>query len=264
MAGVGTQIAAQQPGQLAPQYTPGAGVGQQGFNPSYDQSSSGYDYNGESQNPALSTSAPTLDQAMAQWFQANPQFAQYQGQGMATGSNLTGQPQQATAPGQLSSLFQPGYLGTPATVAPTTANAPTALDPSLVNSLGPQATIQQLLAGLQPQAQSAENNLNQTLADFGVGGGQAVGAQSQLQSQLMSSIAPSIASAIQGSQGNQLQAGEFGTSNGLNDTRGLLYQAHGFHAGIGRAPWLAHETLTPEVTSNHVGCQAVQVRLPEF
>jgi hypothetical protein len=148
------------------------------------------------------------------------------------------QSQTVTPQGDYSQLFQPGYLGAPATVNPTQAgagtvdlsqlfggwqgatnsNAQTSLSPSLTNSLGSNQTIQQLLQGFAPQAQNSTNQLNQTLADFGVGGGQAVGAQTQLQGQLAASLAPSIASAIQNSQANQLNAGEFGTSNALNQS----------------------------------------------
>jgi hypothetical protein len=133
------------------------------------------------------------------------------------------------------SLFQPGYLGAPATTQATTAAPGTVnlgqlfsgwqgasqLSPGLTNSLGAGSTIQQLLAGLQPQAQNASNQLTQTLADYGVGGGQAVGAQDQLQSQLMASIAPSIASAIQNSQANQLGAGEFNSGAQNTNTNAL-------------------------------------------
>src|SRR5271166_2522236 len=101
-------------------------------------------------------------------------------------------------------LTQPGYLGAPST-----------LD---MSQFSPNATIQELLAGFAPQAQSAGNNLNQTLADFGINGGQAVSAMSQLQAQLGGALAPSIAGAIQNSQGNLLQGGEFnaGATNATN------------------------------------------------
>jgi len=115
------------------------------------------------------------------------------------------------------SLLQPGYLGSPATYQGSTVTGAQTnaaqLDPNLVNSLGSGATIQQLLAGFQPQAQNSDNQLNQTLADFGVTGGQAVGAMTQLQGQLGAALAPSIASAIQNSQANTLNAGEFNTGN---------------------------------------------------
>lgn len=152
--------------------------------------------------------------------------------------------------GASTSLSQPGYLGAPATVAPTTyaaqganpqvagANssnaaqldlhsllsqwqAPTqasavgnvsapGLDSGLLNSLGSNQTIAALLQGFAPQAAQSTQNLNQTLANFGVTGGQNVAANTQLQAQLAAALSPSIASAIQNSQGNQLNAGEFG------------------------------------------------------
>lgn len=101
----------------------------------------------------------------------NPYQAQPQGQGQGAG------------------LTQPGYLD--------------------MSGFSPNATIQQILAGFAPQANQATGNLNQTLADFGINGGQAVNAMSQLQSQLSGAIAPTLANAIMGSQQNQLQGGMF-------------------------------------------------------
>lgn len=105
--------------------------------------------------------------------------------------------QPAAQTGTSSSLFQPAYLGAPATVNPATIGT---------QQFSPQATIQQLLQGFAPQQQSAQNNLTQMLADFGVGGGQAVGAENQFQAQQSAALAPTIASAIQNSQGNTLSA----------------------------------------------------------
>jgi hypothetical protein len=98
--------------------------------------------------------------------------------------------------------------------------------PSYVDTsqFSPNATIQQILAGFAPQAQSSENNLNQTLADFGINGGQAVGAMTQLQSQLGASLAPSLANAIMGSQGMQLQGGEF-NSGAYNNQQQDIWNA---------------------------------------
>lgn len=142
-----------------------------------------------------------------------------------------------------SSLFQPGYLGAPATVNPALVQAPTAqgttaqaaqLSPGLTNSLGSGATIEQLLQDYAPQEQNGQNQLTQMLANFGVGGGQAVGAENQFQGQEAAGIAPAIASAIQNSQGNQLNAGEFNAgnqqaTNTLNATQGQ--QNNQFNAG---------------------------------
>lgn len=72
--------------------------------------------------------------------------------------------------------------------------------------LSPNSTIQQILQGFAPQAQQATRSLNDTLAAGGISGGPAAGLQTQLQGQLASSLAPTLANAIQGSQGNELQA----------------------------------------------------------
>lgn len=158
------------------------------------------------------------------------------------------------------SLSQPGYLGAPATVqAPGAAAVGSqtylaqpgqfdvgqllqqwmkpggaqavdqvqaqnvgGLDPSLLSSLGSSQTIQALLQGFAPQAQRSTNNLNQTLANFGVTGGQNVAAQTELQAQLAAALSPSIASAIQNSQGNTLNAGEFGVTNSANNANRQL------------------------------------------
>ena len=112
------------------------------------------------------------------------------------------------------SLSQPGYLSGVAQVNPATVQSGT-LSPQLLQALSPNSTIQQILQSFQPQEQSAQNNLNQTLADFGVGGGQAVQANQQLQGELASSIAPALANAIQGSQSNLLGASEFNINDPL-------------------------------------------------
>lgn len=143
-----------------------------------------------------------------------------------------------------SSLFQPGYLGTPSTytastVTPgtsqgTTANASqydlnslygnwggasgynaSTLDPNLLNSLGSNQTTALLQQSFQPGDQNSNNNLQAQLAAYGVTGGQAVGAMTQLQAQLAAAHSPALASAIQNSQANQLNAGQF-NSNALN------------------------------------------------
>jgi hypothetical protein len=148
---------------------------------------------------------------------------------------------QAAATTGTSSLFQPGYLGAPATVNPALVNAPTAsgttaqgtyaptsqLSQGLLGSLGSGATIQQLLQGYAPQEQNGQNQLTQMLANFGVGGGQAVGAENQFQGQEAAGLAPSIAAAIQNSQANQLGAGEFDTS--------ALNTGSQFNANLGQA-----------------------------
>lgn len=166
----------------------------------------------------------------------NPTVYGDDGQPVAQSTGYTGPagpvPATKTAPAQTaqqpqamdySSLFQPGYLGNPTTINPATTTGSQydlgSLLSQWMNPGGPQAaggvdanqfgagnTIQSLLQGFAPQAQRSTNNLNQTLADFGVSGGQAVGAQTQLQAQLAAALSPSIASAIQSSQGQQLSA----------------------------------------------------------
>ena len=78
-----------------------------------------------------------------------------------------------------------------------------------LSQLSPQQTLAYLQQGFAPQDQTATSNLNSTLADFGINGGQAVGAMGQLQAQLAGAQAPTIANAIQQSQANLLQGGEF-------------------------------------------------------
>ena len=84
--------------------------------------------------------------------------------------------------------LQPSYLpktplGQATTGQATTGRAAT-LSPQQINALGPQATIQQILAGFQPQARQATGALNNTLAAGGIVGGGAQGAQQDLQGQL--------------------------------------------------------------------------------
>lgn len=114
----------------------------------------------------------------------------------------------------LSPLTQPAYLQGVSTYNPSTVSSQ-GLDPNLVASLNPSQSIAQLQQAYLPQQQQAQQNLNQTLADFGVSGGQAVQANQQLQGLLASSIAPALANLIQGSQGMQLGAGEFNSGNAL-------------------------------------------------
>lgn len=132
-------------------------------------------------------------------------------------------------------LTQPGYINNVNTYNPSQVNYQ-GLNQGLVNSLSPNATVQQIQAAYAPQAQQAETNLNQTLADFGVGGGQAVRAQDQLQSSLAAGIAPALAQAIQASQGMQLGAGEFNAGNSLQAAlanAGSQNQAGMFGAQVG-------------------------------
>lgn len=114
-----------------------------------------------------------------------------------------------------SSLTQPAYLQGVSTYDPSTATSQ-GLSQQLLNSLSPSATIQQIQQAYLPQQQQAETNLNQTLADFGVTGGQAVMAQQQLSGQLAGSMANAFASAIQNSQGNQLAGNTTNANNALS------------------------------------------------
>lgn len=189
------------------------------------------------------------------------------GQGAYDPSNGTATQTQATQPnyaysqaspaastppasqGAAQQLFQPGYLGTPAgytgsTVTAPTANAsqydlsslygnwggPSTLDPSLTNSLGSNQTLGLLQQSFQPGDQNSNNNLQQQLAAYGVTGGQAVGAMTQLQAQLAAAHSPALASAIQNSQANQLNAGEFNSgaqNTNTNTLNSLLGNALG-------------------------------------
>lgn len=96
------------------------------------------------------------------------------------------------------------------------------LNPSQISSivsgnspdLSANATIQQILQGFQPEQQQQQAALNQQLAASGLSGGPAVAAQNQLNTQLTQALAPTIASAIQNSQANQLNQGQF-ASNAL-------------------------------------------------
>lgn len=133
-------------------------------------------------------------------------------------------------PGLISALTQPAYLQgiaqyNPATVRYDPAKFASAaydpaavsqLDPSLLASLSPNATIAQLQASMVPQTQQAFSQLQQQLADFGVQGGQGIQAGQQLSGQLAGSIAPAMAAAIQNAQSNQLNAGQFDV-NALNN-----------------------------------------------
>lgn len=112
-----------------------------------------------------------------------------------------------------SSALQPSYMPTPTTASPTTTNV----------NVSPQSTISQILQGFQPQAQQATTDLNSTLASMGIVGGGAQQAQTQLQGQLASSLAPTLASAIQNSQGLQLNQAQSNAA-AANQMTGLNLQ----------------------------------------
>src|SRR5271165_4068240 len=115
--------------------------------------------------------------------------------GGSTGNYGTAQGYAAPVNNQVS--VQPQYLQAP----------PQAQATYYGGTADPSQVIQQILQGFAPQAQSAQNSLNATLAESGLAGGPNVSAQEQLQGQEAAGLAPSIANAIQFSQGQQQQAG---------------------------------------------------------
>src|SRR5215469_8787332 len=118
---------------------------------------------------------------------------------------------------QIANELQPSYMPqTPMGQAST-------LSQQQLNSLGPQATIQQILQGALPQFRQAQGALNNQLAAAGLVGGGAEAATDMLQGQEMSSLAPTLANAIQNSQGMQL-AGETSNMNAMNQMTGLNLQ----------------------------------------
>ena len=112
-----------------------------------------------------------------------------------------------------STAMQPSYVSQPSTATPTTTNV----------NLSPQSTISQILQGFQPQAQASTSDLNSTLAAMGIVGGGAQQAQNLLQSNLASALAPTLASAIQNSQGLQLNQAQ-GNASAANTMTGLNMQ----------------------------------------
>lgn len=131
------------------------------------------------------------------------------------------------------SPLQPFYLPNAPTVKPATfagarSSAPTGLTPQQLQALSPQTTIAQIQAGALPEFANAQRSLNDQLAAMGIVGGGALDATAALQKQLLSSLAPTLANAIQTSQGNTLQAQEFGLQGGLQQAlanAGFLQQA---------------------------------------
>lgn len=121
--------------------------------------------------------------------------------------------------GATANPLQPSYLPRTPLGQATYGRAAT-LSPQQINALGPQQSINQVLAGFQPQARQAQGALNSQLAAMGIVGGGAQGATQDLQGQLASSLAPTLASTIQNSQGMQLGA-EQGNQSALNAMTGL-------------------------------------------
>jgi hypothetical protein len=120
---------------------------------------------------------------------------------------------QATAAGY--NPLQPAYLQQPATLNATTVN-PQYLSPQLTNSLGSQQTVGALVGANQPQFQQQDQQMMQMLATAGLAPSSTAGqtAFNNLAQQQLAGMDPSIASAIQNSQGNQLNAGQFNATTG--------------------------------------------------
>ena len=161
-------------------------------------------------------------------------------------------PQQMSPQGQQYNPLQPSYQSAPTWLNPSYAagsssNYNTNLPPGAIQALSPQATIQQILAGLAPQAAQATTNLNNTLAASGMSGGPANVAQTELQGQLQGSIAPAIAQAIQGAQQNVLGAQEFQSGQGLQQALA--------NAGLGEQTSLANSQLANQLGEFNVGNQ---------
>jgi hypothetical protein len=72
-------------------------------------------------------------------------------------------------------------------------------------SVDPTTTLNMILQGFQPQAQSARSALQNQLAAAGIVGGGAIGAESALERQLGASLAPTLGQAVQSSQGMTLE-----------------------------------------------------------
>lgn len=90
------------------------------------------------------------------------------------------------------------------------------LPPWLMAALSPNQTIGQIYTAFQPQANQAEMNLSDTLAEYGISGGEGVAQQDALQSSLAEGLAPELGNAIMGAQGNVLNANEFNANQGQN------------------------------------------------
>lgn len=128
---------------------------------------------------------------------------------------------QATAAGY--NPLQPAYLPQPATLSPTTVQ-PSYLSQPLLNSLGPQQTIGALQNSVAPQYQQQDQQMMQMLATAGLAPSSTAGqtAFNNLAQQQLAGISPAMASAIQNSQGNQLNAGQFNATTG---NTGATYNA---------------------------------------
>lgn len=123
---------------------------------------------------------------------------------------------QATAAGY--NPLQPQYLSTPPTLNATTMQGQT-LSPQLMGSLGSGATQQALQNSVAPQYGQQDQQMMQMLATAGVAPSSTAGqtAFSNLAQGQLAGISPAMASAIQNSQANQLNAGQY-NANSLNSS----------------------------------------------
>lgn len=121
--------------------------------------------------------------------------------------------QQAIAGGY--NPLQPAYLPQPGQLNATTVQ-PSYLSPQLMNSLGSGQTIQALQNSVAPQYNQQDQQMMQMLATAGVAPSSTAGgtAFNNLAQQQLAGISPAMASAIQNSQANQLNAGQYNASTG--------------------------------------------------
>lgn len=124
---------------------------------------------------------------------------------------------QATAAGF--NPLQPAYV------------SPTTLNQGQINSLSPQQTISALTGANQPQVQQQDQQMMQMLATAGLAPSSTAGqtAFNNLAQQQLAGMDPSIASAIQNSQGNLLNAGQFNatTANTANQNNANAFNTAG-------------------------------------
>lgn len=219
-----------------------AGLPLGSFDPSFNISDTGqYNYNGVSSDPAAATGfMPSEQAAQNAWFAANPGYGQYAGQGASgpqlgsntngdvmapapTGSQFAGPQNPAIAGGY--NPLQPAYLGAPPQLNATTMQGQTydptgynaqGLSPQLMQSLGAGNTINSLVGANQPQFQQQDQQMMQMMATAGLAPSSTAGqtAFNNLAQQQIAGMDPSIAAAIQNSQGNQLNAGQFNAGVG--------------------------------------------------
>ena len=157
------------------------------------------------------------DPATGQWDYSNPTLGYGAEQGgqdprsfQAAQTDFNNIQNSQPNPALLQALAQPAYAPTPTLENPTLASQTQLgfgnVSPELLAALSPQVAENLLVQGFQPQAQQAERNLQQTLANAGIVGGPAVQQEGQLQEGLAAALAPSLAGLVSGSQGNLISA----------------------------------------------------------